>query len=73
MMAEGEGFQRKVVLAFYTILLLAGVALYWAWGIIYDTWSPFTRGNIGIYTIYILLICFGVFGILLNWKKPSKA
>jgi hypothetical protein len=71
MMAEGEGFQRKVILAFYTILLVAGVVLYWVWGLIYDTWSPFTRGNIGIYTIYILLICFGVFGLLLNWKKPA--
>ncbi len=73
MMAEGEGFQRKAVLAFYTILLVAGVVLYWAWGILYGTWSPFTRGNIGIYTIYILLIAFGAFGILLNWKKPSSS
>jgi len=73
MMAEGEVFQRKAVLTFYTILLAAGVTLYWAWGILYGTWSPFTRGNIGIYTIYILLISFGVFGILLNWKKPSRA
>jgi hypothetical protein len=73
MMAESEGFQRKIVLAFYTILLVAGVALYWAWGAIYDTWSPFTRGNIGIYTIYIILIFFGFFGILLNWKKPSSS
>ena len=75
MMAEAEGaeFQRKATLVFFTILLAAGIAIYWAWGVMYDTWYPFTRGNIGIYTIYVPLIVFGAIGILLYRKKPQSA
>jgi cytochrome c biogenesis protein CcdA len=75
-MAEGEGseFQRRVILGFYTFLLMAGIAIYWIWGILFDTWYPFTRGNIGIYTIYVPLILFGIIGILLyKKKKPASA
>ena len=74
-MADGEGaeFQRKLILAFYGLLLIAGILIYWAWGLMYDTWYPFTRGNIGIYAIYIPLIAFGIIGILLYRKKPASA
>jgi multidrug resistance efflux pump len=75
-MADGEGaeFQRKVILAFYTLLLIAGILIYWGWGLMYNTWYPFTRGNIGVYVIYIPLIAFGIIGILLyRKKKPSTA
>jgi uncharacterized membrane protein YphA (DoxX/SURF4 family) len=74
-MADGEGaeFQRKVILAFYTILLIAGVIIYWAWGLAYDTWYPATRGNIAIYAIYGPLIAFGIIGILLYRKKRPAA
>jgi hypothetical protein len=75
-MAEGEGsdFQRKVILSFYSFLLVAGISIYWIWGILFNTWYPFTRGNIGIYTIYIPLILFGIIGILLyKKKKPASA
>ena len=73
MMSEGGAseFQRKVTLIFYAGLLMAGIILYWVWGVLYDTWNPFTRGNIGIYTVYILLIAFGLIGLLLYRKKPA--
>ncbi len=72
-MAEPEGaeFSRKLALAFSAILLIAGIALYWAWGLMFDTWYPFTRGNIGIFTIYVPLIGFGIIGILLFRKKAA--
>jgi len=74
-MADGEGseWQRKVIMAFWALLLIAGIAIFWIWGVLYDTWYPFTRGNIGIYTIYVPLIAFGVIGLLLYRKKPSAA
>ena len=75
-MAEGDGaeFQRKAILAFFSILLVAGILVYWGWGLMYDTWYPFDRGNIAAYTIYVPLICFGVIGILLFRKKrPVRA
>jgi len=70
-MAETEGaeFQRKVTLAFYSALLVAGVVVYWAWGMMYDTWYPFTKGNIAIYVVYVPLILFGLIGIMMNRKK----
>ena len=74
-MPEGSAaeFQRKATLAFYVILLVAGLIIYWVWGLLYDTWFPFTRGNIGVYTIFIALISFGVIGILLYRKRPASA
>ena len=69
--AEGSEFGRRMTFFFFMLLLVAGVLLYWFWGLAYNTWSPFTRGNIGIYTIYTPLIAFGLIGMLLYRKKPS--
>ncbi len=69
--AEAEDFQRKVAYVFYAGLLIAGIAVFWIWGILYDIWYPFTRGNIGVYTIYVPLIVFGILGLLL-YRKPAK-
>lgn len=75
LMAEGDAaeFQRKAVFGFFTLLLIAGIVIYWMWGLEYDTWYPFTRGNIGIFSVYTPLIAFGVIGMLLYKKKPVKA
>lgn len=69
--AEGSEFQRQLAFSLSVVLLVAGLLLYWYWGLRYGTWSPFTRGNIGIYTIYTPLIAFGLIGILLYRKKPA--
>lgn len=69
--AEAAEFQRKATLTFFVILLIAGICVFWIWGIIYDIWYPFTHGNIAIYTIYVPLIAFGILGILLFRKKPA--
>jgi len=71
--AVGSELQRKTAFYFFMVLLVSGVLLYWFWGLAFDTWSPFTRGNIGIYTIYSPLIAFGIIGMLLYRKKPSSA
>lgn len=73
MMADAEAaeFQRKVAFSFYAILLIAGIAVFWAWGILYGIWYPFNRGNIGIYTIYVPLIVFGILGLLMYRKNPQ--
>lgn len=70
--AEGSELQRKLFSGFFAILLITGLAVYWFWGITYNTWNPFTRGNIGIYTIYVPLIAFGLIGLLL-YRKPTTA
>ena len=72
-MAEPEGseFQRKMVFGLFMTLFIAGLLVYWTWGLMYDTWYPFDRGNIGVYTVYVPLIAFGIIGMLLYRKKPS--
>jgi uncharacterized membrane protein YphA (DoxX/SURF4 family) len=66
-------FQRKMLLMFSVFLLVLGIAIFWGWGVMYGTWYPFNRDNVGIYTIYLPLILFGILGILLTRKKPAKA
>jgi len=72
-MADGEGseFQRKAIMTFWALLLIAGIAIFWIWGIVYDIWYPFAKEDIGIYTIYVPLILLGILGLLLYRKKPS--
>lgn len=70
---DGSEWQRKVIVTFFALLLIAGIAVFWIWGVLYDTWYPFNRGNIGIYTIYVPLIAFGLIGLLLYRKKPATA
>jgi hypothetical protein len=73
-MAEGDGseFQRKAAFTFFALLFVAGVLVYWGWGLIYGTWYPLDRGNIGIYTIYTPLIAFGLIGMVLFRKKRPE-
>ncbi len=69
---EGAGFQRRLTFSLFAALFIAGLIVYWAWGIMYDTWYPFDGGNIGIYTIYVPLIAFGIIGMLLYRKKSGR-
>lgn len=71
--ADASEWQRKVIRSFFALLLIAGVAIFWIWGVLYDIWNPFSRDNIGIYTVYVPLIAFGVIGLLLYRKRPAAA
>jgi len=55
---------NTVALVFYTLLLLAGIALYIGWSILYGTWF-----DPGLYSISILLVGFGLLGVLLYGRK----
>ena len=45
---------------FYTILLMFGIGLYLGWGILYNIWF-----DVGVYAISVILIGFGLVGMLL--------
>ncbi len=45
---------------FYTILFMCGVGLYLGWGILFNVWL-----DVGVYAVSILLIGFGLTGMLL--------
>ncbi|MEM0342837.1 MAG: hypothetical protein QXJ32_06025 [Thermoplasmata archaeon] len=69
---ETAEFQRRALTVLSALLLIAGLSVYWAWGLLYDTWYPFNSGNIGIYTVYVPLIVFGILGLLLTRKPVLK-
>jgi membrane protein YdbS with pleckstrin-like domain len=67
---EGRGLNtRRLAFMFYSFLLLLGVLFYLSWGVFFGTWNPFAEGNIGVYAITILLVLFGLVGMLLYYKE----
>jgi len=66
---EQSVHMRKLAFAFYTLLFLLGVLFYFSWGIYFGTWNPLTKENIGVYSVTIILVGFGLAGMLL-YRKP---
>lgn len=49
----------------YALTLAAGVAMYVAWGIRYNSWNLLEPQNMGVYSIVVILVGFGLVGMLL--------
>lgn len=62
---EENTFPKKVELGISVLLLISGIALYVAWGIWYNAWNFFDPLYIGLYSLVIVMVLFGIFGILL--------
>jgi hypothetical protein len=56
---------RTVVFYAYAFLLSLGVALYLGWGILYNSWNIFAAENMGIYALVVVMVVFGLAGMLL--------
>ncbi|MBM4249191.1 MAG: hypothetical protein FJ149_07100 [Euryarchaeota archaeon] len=67
-MTGSEGATRRFnpARAFYVLLLASGVALYFLWAIVYDAWL-----DIGLYSIVVLMVSFGLVGYLLYGIAPE--
>lgn len=68
---DESAFPRRAKMAISVILIIAGFAMYWAWGLIYGSWNIFDREFIGVYAIVIVLIAFGILGLLLSFKQKK--
>lgn len=44
---------------FYLLLLIAGIMLVLGWGVLFGIWA-----DIGVYSVAVLLVSFGIFGLL---------
>ncbi|MDH7509148.1 MAG: hypothetical protein QHH00_07095 [Methanomassiliicoccales archaeon] len=66
-MAESQ-FPRKLKIVLSLILIIAGFAMYWAWGLLYGSWNIFQKEFIGVYSIVIVLFGFGILGLILSLK-----
>ena len=59
-MAEEVKMPSVIPRIFYTILFMLGVGLYISWGILFNVWF-----DLGVYSICVMLIGFGLVGMLL--------
>jgi hypothetical protein len=63
---EENAFPKKVEMGISVLLLISGIALYFAWAIWYNAWNLFDPLYIGLYSLVIVMVLFGIFGILLT-------
>ncbi len=59
-MAEENKMPAIIPRIFYSILFMLGVGLYIGWGIMFNVWF-----DLGVYSISVILIGFGLTGMLL--------
>ncbi len=57
---DGTQMPPIVPRIFYTILFMFGLGLYFGWGILFGVWT-----DVGVYAVCVLLIGFGLVGMLL--------
>ncbi|NLK25122.1 MAG: hypothetical protein GX307_00900 [Euryarchaeota archaeon] len=51
------------------LLIIGGIALYVGWGIVYGSWNFLEPKFISIYGLTIVMVLFGVLGLLLTRLK----
>ena len=66
-MPEETKMPAVVPRIFYTILFMLGVGLYLGWGILFNVWL-----DLGVYAVSIILIGFGLVGMLLYSYKERQ-
>jgi hypothetical protein len=66
-MKEEVEMPNKIKLLFSFIVLAAGLALYFIWAASYDAWL-----DIGLYSISVPIIGFGLVGIFLFTRKEIE-
>jgi hypothetical protein len=69
---EHEQIPKKYLIGFYAMLLAVGLIIYLTWGIMYGSWNIFERENLGIYAITVIMVGFGIVGILLYTMNQKK-
>lgn len=66
-------FPRRIAFTFYLILFLAGIIFYLIWGILYGAWNILSADWIGAYSVTVVLVGFGIVGMLLyRSETPSQ-
>ncbi|TLZ41126.1 MAG: hypothetical protein E6K19_08935 [Methanobacteriota archaeon] len=63
-MAE-VAFPRAIAFWFYFLAFLGGIMFYVVWGISYGSWNLFRPEWVGAYAVTVILIGFGLVGMLL--------
>lgn len=64
--------QRKILTWLSVLVLAAGLTFYIAWGILYGSWNVFRRENLGVYAVTVVMVGFGLLGIIINNRKLKQ-
>ncbi len=71
LLMEENAFPKRIIMGISVLLLISGIALYVAWGIGFNGWNFFEPKFIGLYSLVIVMVLFGVFGILFARTKKD--
>jgi len=66
---EENSFPKKAKLALSLLMIIGALVFYWAWGIMYDSWNIFDGSNMGVYSIVVIMLAFGILGLFLTRAK----
>ncbi|MCX6652413.1 MAG: hypothetical protein NT137_03550 [Methanomassiliicoccales archaeon] len=66
---EESAFPRKVKVTLSLLLIIGALSMYWGWGLIYGSWNIFEPQHMGVYAIFVVMMGFGVLGLLLAAKE----
>ena len=56
---------RRIAFLFYLLLFLGGIIFYISWGLAYSSWNLLDHRWVGVYAVVIMLVGFGLVGMLL--------
>jgi hypothetical protein len=66
---EETAFPKKVKVGFSLLLIIAALSFYIGWGLYYNSWNIFEPTNMGVYAIFVVLMAFGILGLLLSSRQ----
>jgi hypothetical protein len=66
---KAKAFPKKVAIAFYAFLIVLGIMMYVGWGAFFGTWDLLAPENVGVYSIVIILLGFGITGVILYTRN----
>ncbi len=61
---------RSIAYYAYTLSVAVGLAFYLAWGIMYNSWNLLESRNIGVYSMVVIMVGFGLVGMVLYGRRP---
>ncbi|MFH0816446.1 MAG: hypothetical protein V1934_06495 [Methanobacteriota archaeon] len=69
MIEESKDSSRRLTALFYGLVLVGGITLYAAWGMLYGAWNIFDIDNIAIYSFFMVMVGTGLVGVYLYGGK----
>jgi len=64
-------FPRSVAFWFYALTFLGGIIFYFIWGLSYGSWNLLRPEWVGAYAVTVVLVGFGIVGMLLYRETPA--